>query len=144
MEENKAKGKGLVFYVVIALLVIISIVAIYLYRKVNKLSQNPQAVAQEEVKALVEKVGKIILLPKDEEPTIATITDIEKLKGQPFFEKAKQGDKVLIYANSRKVILYDPSQNIIVEVAPLNIGNAGTNTQTTVNTTQTTSKTVVK
>ncbi|KKT87549.1 MAG: hypothetical protein UW89_C0024G0001, partial [Parcubacteria group bacterium GW2011_GWB1_45_10] len=32
------------------------------------------------------------------------------------------GDKVLIFSTSQKAILYDPVNDIIVEVAPINIG----------------------
>lgn len=71
--------------------------------------------AQDETKKLIEEVGKLIELPKDEEPTIATVTDTEKLKDQPFFQKAKAGDKVLIYPKAQKSILYDPKNKRIVE-----------------------------
>lgn len=83
-----------------------------------------QKAAQEEVKRLVAEVGKIIELPANEDPTVATITDIEKLKDQPFFKNAKNGDKVLIYTNSKKAILYDPIAHKVIDVAPVNIGSS--------------------
>ena len=43
-----------------------------------------------------------------------------------FFSKAKVGDKVIIYTNARKAILYDPVAGKIVEVAPVNIGTPTT------------------
>ena len=55
---------------------------------------------------------------------MATVSDLEKLKDQPFFAKAKIGDKVLIYTDAKKAILYDPVNDKIVEVAPINIGNS--------------------
>lgn len=97
-------------------------VAAYFYSQVNTLKTDPQKAAREEAKTLVERVGKLIVLPEGEEPTIATVTDPELLKDQPFFAKAKKGDKVLIYATAGKAILYDPAENKIVEVAPVNIG----------------------
>lgn len=74
-----------------------------------------------DVQKLVAEVGKLIDLPTGEDPTLATVTDVEKLKDQPFFQKAKNGNVVLIYAKAKKAILYDPVLKKIVEVAPLNI-----------------------
>jgi hypothetical protein len=79
--------------------------------------QEPDA--QKEAAALVAQVGKLILLPDNEEPVIATVNDPEQLKSQPFFANAKEGDKVLIYNISRKAILYSPTDKRIIEVAPL-------------------------
>lgn len=97
-----------------------------LYQKsqaeLNKIKTNPQAAAEEEGKALIAKVGLLITLPEREQPTVATVTDPAKLKDQPFFVRSKNGDKVLIYAQAKKAILYRPSLNKIIDVAPVNIG----------------------
>src|SRR5205085_30650 len=85
----------------IGLAALLFIAGYYLYTQkfqVAGASTNSQA----EVKKLVAEVGKIIDLPTGEDPTLATVTDISKLAGQPFFQKAKNGDKVLIYANAKK------------------------------------------
>ena len=95
----------------------------YFYRQVIDLKKDPQKFAAEEVALVVQQVGNLMVLPEGEEPTLATVTDLEKLQGQPFFVKAKVGDKVLLYAKAGKAILYDPVANQIVEVAPLNIGS---------------------
>ncbi len=72
-----------------------------------------------ETQDILSRVGKLIVLPEGEEPTIATVTDPEKLQEQAFFARAKVGDKVLIYTQARKAYLFDPIQNILLEVAPL-------------------------
>jgi hypothetical protein len=79
----------------------------------------------EETRDLVAKVGKLLVLPAGEVPTVATVSDPEKLRAEPFFAKAKTGDKVLIYSQAKKAILYDPVANLILEVAPLNINENG-------------------
>ena len=97
--------------------------AVYFYEQVNTLKANPQAQAQQEVAALVALVGELILLPADETPTVATVNDPTKLQDQVFFANATAGDKVLIYTTAKKAILYNPTTNKIVEVAPINIGS---------------------
>ena len=79
----------------------------------------PQSASDIEIAKVVSQVGKLIVLPTGELPTIATITDLKQLKGQAFFNNAKVGDKVLIYTKAQKAILYSPSENKVVEVAPL-------------------------
>ena len=88
--------------------------------QVKKL-KNPTEVSKSEVQQLEAAVGKLISLPK-ETPTVATVVDIKKLKNQPFFAKASNGDKVLIFPQAKKAILYNPKSNKIIEVAPINIG----------------------
>ena len=96
------------------------------YQKAQKLLKDPSYIQKQEVKSLVEKVGKLIDLPEGEEPTIATVSDKEKLSAQPFFSKAENGDHVLIYTKAKKAVLYRPSTNKIIEVGPVNIGQEET------------------
>ncbi|HSW89847.1 MAG TPA: LytR C-terminal domain-containing protein [Patescibacteria group bacterium] len=88
-----------------------------------------QAQVQAEVDQLVSSVGKLMTLPSDEKPTIATVTDPSKLKEQAFFQNAKAGDRVLIYTNARKAILYRPTENKIIEVGAININQQAQATQ---------------
>ena len=120
-------GSGLLVKVVLVLGILAGAgagAAAHYYRgEVEKLKNiDPQQAAQAETAALLAKVGELILLPVDEQPTIATVADPEKLKDQPFFINAHQGDRVLIYTNARKAILYDPVAHKIIEVAPVSIG----------------------
>lgn len=97
--------------------------AYYFYSKTVTTPAEQQAAARAESKALVAQIGQLIVLPNNEEPTVATVSNVEVLKSQPFFANAKNGDRVLIYANARKAVLFDPVSNKIVEVAPIVIGN---------------------
>ncbi len=106
-----------------AIVIILGGLAFYFYMQYSNLQENPSADAEAEVNELVAQVGKLIVLP-EERPTVATVTDVEKLKDQPFFAKAKNGDKVLIFTQSKKAILFDPAANKIIEVAPINIGDS--------------------
>lgn len=109
--------------ILVAAVVIAGASAYYFYNEASMLKQDPNKTVREETANLVAQVGKLIVLPEGETPTIATVSDPEKLKDQPFFAKAKKGDKVLIYTNAKKALLYDEENNKIVEVAPINIGD---------------------
>lgn len=109
---------GLIVIVVLAVLFLATLgTTYYFYQKSSGVSiKDPQ----KELEQTIKMVGKHLVLPSNEIPTMATVSDPEKLKDQPFFVNAKKGDKVLIYANSQKAILYDPEADRIVEVAPIN------------------------
>lgn len=110
----------------ILILLILAGIAVYFYsqyQNTKTLLQNPNQASSEETKTLLTQVGKLIELPTGESPTIATVSDKTKLLDQPFFAKAENGDKVLIYSNAKKAILYRPSINKIIEVAPVNMGS---------------------
>ena len=123
-------AKQKVFLIIIGVVIVIaaipSVYFYFQYKKAQESLQNPQAFSQEEINKLVEHVGKFMELPEGEVPTIATVTDSEKLKDQQFFSRAQNGDKVLIYTNAKKAILYRAESNKIIEVAPINIGPPAT------------------
>lgn len=74
--------------------------------------------AQAEVAQLTKEVQEIMYLP-DETPSIATVTDKDLLSTEVFFQKAENGDKVLLFTTNQKAVLYRPSTKKVVEVAPL-------------------------
>lgn len=108
---------------IILLIIIIGIAfgGYYLYQRIKKTPANPKAASFQDGQNTLEKVGKLIELPKDEVPTLATVSDKKKLADQAFFKNAENGDKVLIYQKSRKAIIYRPSTNKIIEVGPVNL-----------------------
>jgi|SRR3989344_7360039 len=82
--------------------------------------------APPQTQKLTEEVGKLIDLPIGEEPTVATITDITKLTKQDFFQKAENGDVVLIYSQAKKAYLYSPTLKKILDVQPINTASPST------------------
>ena len=122
-------NRKLLIGIVIVLVVAIAGGGFYIFKKNQKTTStftlgDKQQSAQDQVAELISEVGKLMDLPKGEEPTVATITDINKLKDQPLFSKGSNGDKVLIYATARKAILYDPVGNRIVDVETIDIGSS--------------------
>lgn len=89
--------------------------------KYTELTQDPQAAQAAEVRKYIEEVGKVYDLPKDEEPSVATVKDKEQLKDQAFFAKAENGDITLIYSNAKLALLYRPSTKQLVNVSSVTI-----------------------
>jgi len=97
-------------------------VAIYFYLQYQKAqTQLTKTTQSNEQAALIAEVGNLMVLPTNEQPTIATVSDVNKLKSQSFFTHARDGDKVLIYTKAQEAILYDPLANKIVEVGPISL-----------------------
>ncbi|KKT35428.1 MAG: hypothetical protein UX12_C0031G0009 [Candidatus Collierbacteria bacterium GW2011_GWC1_45_47] len=129
MIKNSLRGLLNVKYGIVLLVVLETFALRYYYNsyhslktEVAQLKLDPQEKAKAETKALVAQVSKLVVLPTGEEPVVATVTDKEKLKDQPVFEKAENGDKILIYGNAKKAYIYSPSKNVVVDVIPVNIG----------------------
>jgi hypothetical protein len=122
LKNNKflIAGGGTLFIIIAAL------PSIYYYRQYRAAQlqiTNPTEAGKEQAATTLVAVGKLMVLPTGETPTIALVQDITKLSGQPFYAKAKNGDTVLIYTTAKEAIIYRPSVNKIVEVAPVNIAN---------------------
>ena len=92
----------------------------YYYWQYSDLRQHPEKLSTQTALDLKKEVSRIILLP-DEEPQIAVVQDVDKLKReQSFFDNANNGDKVLIFSVAKKAVLYRPSERKIIEVGPVN------------------------
>ena len=81
------------------------VVVLILFLQNKQLKQDSSNKTDQEVDRLVEKVNELILLPDGEVPTVATVSDPEQLKDQPFFAHAEVGYKVLLYTQAKKAIL---------------------------------------
>ncbi len=112
-----------IFFIISTVAILALGLAAYFSYQLYMVKKDPQDVVKKETADLVSKVSMLIVLPEGETPTIATVSDPEALKDQAFFARAEKGDKVLIYAQAKKAILYSVALNKILEVAPLNIGD---------------------
>jgi hypothetical protein len=100
--------------------------------KVSTIEANPQVLVQQQTDALLKRVGALMTLPASEVPTIADVSDVSQARQQStFFSTAANGDKVLMYAKAGEAILYRPSTNKIILVAPLTFSSAASSTATT-------------
>lgn len=121
-------SRNLLFIIFITVIIVIAIApSAFFYKKYSdaqKILKDPTELIKLENKALIAKVGKIIDLPEGEEPEVRTIVNKADLSGQPFFAKAENGDKILVYSQAKKAYIYRPSLNKIINVAPVNLAIA--------------------
>ena len=83
--------------------------------------QTPKTLTGEAaVKQAVTRVSKHYLLPSNETPALATVTDTSKLT-TPFLKQAKNGDQLLVYQGNKLAIIYRPSIDRVVAVGPVAI-----------------------
>ncbi|MFO0705027.1 MAG: hypothetical protein U0517_03650 [Candidatus Andersenbacteria bacterium] len=83
--------------------------------------KKPEAqtkLAEEASQNVINSVSKLILVPEDK-PTVATITDVDKLRAanESFYKNARNGDTLLLY--STEAIIFRTSENRIINVAPV-------------------------
>ena len=110
----------------IVLLLVALVPSVFFYQKYKKtqlLLTNPTAASKEQLQELLKTIDKIIELPRGEDPSVATVSDKTKLQDNAFFNQAENGDKVLIYVKAKKAILYRPSANKVIDVAPVTVGS---------------------
>lgn len=122
------KYKNLIFILTLVALVGVGVggFSFYQYQRTQKELQAIKKVATasqntntDQLSKILLELSKIIKLPEGEIPTMATISDIGKLKDQPFFQNGKNGDILLVFNKAGKAILYNPTDKKIVEVAPV-------------------------
>ena len=71
---------------------------------------------QEEIRALVERVGKHLPVNEKETPLIAIVTDVNAAKQQSpvFYKKATNGDRLIVWSD--KAVLYSPERDEVESV----------------------------
>lgn len=127
---------------VILLLLLVALIAVsaFLYLKyqetqkqVEKLStiQGQQELNKTQVNQLLGEMRSIIVLPKGEDPVVATIVDIKQLKDKEFYKDAKNGDRVVVFSNAKKAYIYRPETKTIVNVGAFQVDNSQTPQTTT-------------
>jgi hypothetical protein len=124
--QDEIKGLSKRLKIVFLILLVVAVGSVIttgiLAKRVGDI-KDPTSASQADVAKIVAEVGKVLVLPTNETPTLATVADPSKLSDQPFFASAKTGDVVLIYSISKRAILWRPSTKQVVEVSALNPGS---------------------
>jgi hypothetical protein len=127
MSESVKKSvlpkKRLKFLIVLVLLALIG-GGTYAYFKYHSKASIEKR-AQVETVRLVKEVRKVMILPETDVPAVFDIQDPVLLTSQQaFFAGAEKGDKLLVYPQLGKAIIYSPSRHIIVNVGPVTFNDS--------------------
>jgi len=111
---------------IIAAFLILLVGFVYYFMQYQKLSKTSAEISKEKTAQLIKEVSKLAVIPNDPNVQVATVTDINKLKGQAFFSSAQNGDVILIFPEAKEAILYRPSLHKIVSISQLSATPATT------------------
>lgn len=109
-------------------------------RQLEEIKASSQRSGEDIANEILEKVNVLINIPLDPKPTVAKITDINRLKEANEFFGAAEDDDYLILTGNR-AILYDPDRNIVLDMAPFRINRESPTPSSAAGSQQSTSQT---
>ncbi len=117
-----------------SVLIILIVIPVFIFilsqnQKSQRVLGNSASVNSEEAKSILNNLDDFMELPKDETPSIGTISDKNNLPNEAFFERAENGDKVIVYSKLGRAILYRPLTNKIIDVAYIDSGVIGSDAE---------------
>ena len=89
------------------------VVLFWFYEAVNK------AAPVQDLNTVKSEVGKLMILPMDEQPSLVAVTDKKQIKDSFLAAKTENYDQILIYTKNRVAIIYRPRVNKIVATGDL-------------------------
>lgn len=137
IEPPKSKTS---IYLVLLAIIVLTAIALMVNQKIKSrqqpargtvnqtTSQADQAkkpMEKSDIQALIVRVGNLIMVNSNEEPTIATVQDADALrKSNPLFYKdAENSDRLLVWSD--KAVLYSTRLDKLLAVMPIMGGQAG-------------------
>lgn len=114
---------GKIIFILFLLFVVSAGAAVYFYMQYQDTQEAISKTEEQQNAELVKAVSQHVVLPANEEPAIATVSNAEEVRGQEFFRNAQNGYKVLVFQGSGFAVLYDPERDKIVNLAQLDVGS---------------------
>jgi cytoskeletal protein RodZ len=117
-KKTKVSMKQKMIITLLVIVVILTGAAYWYFKYHSKASAEKRA--QAETVRLVKEVRKIMILPETDVPAVFDVQDPTLLASQQaFFVGAEKGDKLLVYPQIGKAIIYSPKRQKIVNVGPV-------------------------
>lgn len=84
--------------------------------------EGQEELARREAEEVLARLGELVVLPDEQDPIIATITDQEVLAAESvFYADAVNGDRLIIFPQAQRAYIYSPTRHRVVNIGPLAI-----------------------
>jgi hypothetical protein len=122
-QSQVPKSLKIILSILVAIVIICLLAMGAMWSKLNSFQAKVPIDPEVELQELVSEIEVFLTLPKDEKPTLITLTDEElnAVKGEVFFANAIPGDKLIIYQNNSKAVIWRPSARKVVEASIINL-----------------------
>ncbi len=109
---KKSKSKTILAGVVVLAIAALGTLVVFQQMKLSA------ATPEEEARGVRDEVAQVMLLP-EEEALVSEIEDAANVRTQAFFANVENGDKVLVFPEAAKIVLYRPSTKQVVNTGPI-------------------------
>lgn len=121
-----------IVYIVILILALGAAIFFFArYVQVNAKYKTAVMTVDEKNQQIVNKIAKLIDLPKDEKPEVALFPDKSTFSGSPtvkaFYSSAEKGDYVVAYKSANLTVVYRDSSNKVIKSGDYVYFTAGLN-----------------
>ena len=121
-----------IVYIVILILALGAAIFFFArYVQVNAKYKTAVMTVDEKNQQIVNKIAKLIDLPKDEKPEVALFPDKSTFSGSPtvkaFYSSAEKGDYVVAYKSANLTVVYRDSSNKVIQSGDYVYFTAGLN-----------------
>ena len=132
--SDKPKRFSKSFFIIALIVIILGFAAYYFIDYKSILNGGNSKVASSTINTegikILAQLGKIIVLPLDVNPVIASVTNADTLKSQQaFFTNVKNGDWLIVYPDL--AIIFDAKANKIMKVGPVQMSSIPDNESST-------------
>ncbi len=111
-DDARPKRRGLVFSILALLLVVAIATSTLLFVKYrDALHDNPQR----EREHILTTIRTVVQLPK-ETPGFSTVIDVSKLTNPILKKRAQNGDRLIIFAKSKRLVIYRPATGKVIDM----------------------------
>lgn len=119
-EKSPNTVKRLLSMILVIVIFVVGVGSGYLvYNRLSEKNSKENESVDKQITEILDELGSLILLPKDETPTVMSVMDVESLKkeNEEFYKDVVKGDILIIYSD--KAIIFRREEKKIVNVAPV-------------------------